>query len=286
MFQSNLRTSFFFIIAAAMATAALAMHLFAPSIAAPVSVVMTLAALLGSLYIFGVACDRAVNRQTARLEKDIVNFRKDPRAGSSFASNTPLEIAFGGLAEDLTCCEERSATQQTTALDLQRELLHRVNNNFQVIQSMIHLAAREAKGADISELMAERVQMLSVVHKAQHDLETAEIRRMASALPALVTSLRASGLMRQLKLTLEVDEIDMPIPQTGALLHLTVEGLKRFSDAGAARVRIHATPGAIRLLGDTPPTASDTLSQRLTAAYAREIGGTFETDNTTIAIRF
>ena len=155
---------------------------------------------------------------------------------------------------------------------LQKEVFHRVSNNFQIMQSMIRLVSRDGSIADKAKELEERIQMLSLAHHALHSLEDACLHPVEVALPNLVEGAQSSGFLVGREVTCNVEHTTLSVQRTYALMHIVIEALRTLDRTVATRITIHVDADALRVSSDTVAVIPSETSQKLASAFARELG--------------
>lgn len=170
--------------------------------------------------------------------------------------------------------------------DLQREVFHRVSNNFQIIQSMIRLISRDSSITDPGRELEERIQMLSIVHHAQHSLDSASMQPLSQALPNLVFGVQGAGLLSGKSITHAITGDNYSVQRGHALLHISVEALRALDRSDAHNIVIAVTPDTLIISSDASNLEPDFTTQKLTQAFAREFGGKVVWNHSGLATSF
>ena len=158
-----------------------------------------------------------------------------------------------GRARDLLEQRVTERTADLTGMIEQRDLLlrevhHRVKNNFQVVNSLIHLQSAHAKDAETKTVLADlhrRVFALGLVHQQlmqSNNLATFNVRAFLYDLSANLAAWPATD-QRGIKVTAEADPIAADLDFAGPLTLLInelVDGAlkRRFPDGRAGRIAI------------------------------------------------
>lgn len=159
------------------------------------------------------------------------------------------------------------------AKDLQREIFHRVSNNFQIIQSMIRLISREPSIVDMGRELEERIQLLSIVHHAQHCLNSASMHPLCHALPNLIFGVQGAGILATQTITHVLTGSSFSAQRVHALLHIVVEALRALDRTDAHSVVIAVSHDTLIISSDASNLKPDVTTQKLTQAFAREFRG-------------
>ena len=158
-----------------------------------------------------------------------------------------------GRARDVLEQRVTERTADLTGMIDQRDLLlrevhHRVKNNFQVVNSLIHLQSAHAKDAETKAVLADlhrRVYALGLVHQQlmqSNNLATFDVRAFLYDLSANLAAWPATD-QRGIKVTAEADPIAADLDFAGPLTLLInelVDGAlkRRFPDGQASRIVI------------------------------------------------
>lgn len=171
-------------------------------------------------------------------------------------------------------------------VDLQREIFHRVSNNFQIIQSMIRLISRDKSVTDPSREMEERIQMLSIVHHAQHCLESSSMHPLEQALPNLIFGVQGAGLLSGKTIGHTITGDNYSTQRGHALLHISVEALCALDRTDARSIVIAVTPETLIISSDATNLEPEFTTLKLTQAFAREFGGKVVWNHSGLATTF
>ena len=255
--------------------------------------VSPLSFLVISLGIAAVLIQRFALRDIAALRREMAAFRayrtlpNVPDPGVTTHETLAMREDFSALAAQLLS-EERAAQERLhNAEVLQREVFHRVSNNFQVIQSIIRLIGRETGKSPHLDLVSERVQLLSAAHHAVHKTADASLQPVGGALQSLVDELKAAGWLKGIAVQIKADERVLPVYQTYALVHLATEALRRLERSGSEAITIALSNGKMTISGaDTPLGQSDAISRRLKEAFTRELHGQSSWEGSTFVVTF
>jgi len=160
-----------------------------------------------------------------------------------------------------------------TQLEQKKELFHRVSNNFQIIQSMIRLVARDPEIADLAAEMEERIQLLSIAHDVLHGPADAGLAPPERALPSLIAGLQRAGYFAATRVVLDMQASPMTEPRIYALLHIVTEIARAMERSAATRITLTVSPQGLSAVADTDDVDFGQSARQLTRAFARELGG-------------
>jgi PAS domain S-box-containing protein len=132
---------------------------------------------------------------------ELLNMRKDGTEFPIFLSTSPIKdrnnnvIGFMGAARDITELK-KTETQLKKSLRekevLLKEVYHRVKNNMQFINSLLHIQAKTIKDPLVTELFREsqnRVRMMSLIHEKLYQSEDLTNINFTSYIRALTDQL-------------------------------------------------------------------------------------------------
>ncbi len=268
--------SYITVLAAAVAPlGALSFFGFSQVLPLPSALVLSLVGYAITLALASVLLRHFVLRKTEVLREEIEAFltRGDlPKVDDDHDPETEAEAArraFRELAEEQLI----SQTRLEHAEVLQREVFHRVSNNFQIIQSMIRLIARDKDVIDPLRELEERVQLLSIAHHAHHRLDDVDMRALAAALPALVDGMKAAGFLESTQIELDIARKSLPVQHSYAVLHLAIEGLRTLDQSSAEHARLMFSNGEFAITSDADDATPSFTSTRLATAFAKQLGG-------------
>ena len=241
--------------------------------------VLPLVLLALTLAIASIVIRFVATREIRDLGDDMRRFRADrslpqaepaaPRSDDISAIRTEFLHLAGEIRNEQSIAEARLFHAE----QLQKEVFHRVSNNFQVIQSITRLVARDKTIADPLREIEERVLLLSIAHQAQHQINSAELRPISRALPEVIRGMRTAGYLRGVEVEEQVLVSHLPIDRSYALIYLMIEGLRRIDRAGASVLTITLGEDSLTIEGDFGDVPPDKTSDGLTTAAARELGG-------------
>lgn len=254
--------------------------------------VLPLGFLAFTLIIGSFLIDRFALRDIHRLRREIALFRQkrtqpQPKITNATSRETlQMREDFAQLATLLVTEESIAQARLDHAEDLQREVFHRVSNNFQIVQSITRLIERGDAKAGLDALRA-RIHMLSAAHHALHQLDEPDLRSVSDALPELVRAMSLSSQIGAVHVDLVGARHVLPVRETYALLHLTGEALLRFEGSGATDIRITLQPDTLTIEADAPPTPPDAIGPRLIETFARELDSNAKWESDTrLVVRF
>lgn len=261
-----------------------------------------LAAAVGISW-FGV--DRLVNRWIRQLGRATRRYGEgDLTARVGPIPEAPEEFrALGQSFDDMAARIEARSTELERALGEKdhfvRELHHRVKNNFQMIASLLTLQRREAEPAVETAIREahDRVQALASAYRASYaDGETGSVP-LPSLVVDLVERLRESARLSSRAVVFDaLDEgltahLDRAIPFALLMTEILVP---IFDRVGAEEEAVRITLGWAEGLPDTVRTrivaltgtrgTARALSDRLTRAYAAQLGATLRRGDDVIEI--
>ena len=155
---------------------------------------------------------------------------------------------------------------------LQKEVFHRVSNNFQIVQSMIRLVCRDPSVKDIAAELEERIQLLSIAHHAQHSLEDARFHPVDQAMANAIAGMRRGGFLIGRDVTCDVSCRTMSIQRAYALLHIVVEVLRVLDRSAARKIDVVLRDDRLEIRSDAPSLALNQSTKLLASAFARDVG--------------
>jgi len=236
--------------------------------------------------------NRLVIADITKLRADMQEFqrvRKVPEAdlsGSIATETSRMRQKFARLAATLVQEEEIAQARLEHAEDLQREVFHRVSNNFQIVQSIARIIAREGGDPTAMKKMETQIALLSAVHHSLHHIEDSEMRSLNAALPSLVTNLEFAGLVPRSGVALSHVNFSLPVAQTYSLLHAIAEWVVDLVGQGASEIEIVLGIGQLKITSDVQITPEQNIYRRLAAAFAAEMNGTVERTENGIVMQF
>lgn len=213
-------------------------------------------------------------------------------------ANNTLEQRVSERTADLT----KTIRQRDVLL---REVYHRVTNNLQVVDALIHAESRHIADAEAKEGHAElrnRVFALGLVHQqlmSSENLETFSIEPFLCELSCnLARSLAADGVDVMVEADPVAVSLDFAIPLGLLITELVSAAIK---DAGAPVVKVEfrrmREGGALLIVADNvagvegdghPQTSRSSLRRRIIAGLTRQLDGRMETirqEGTRVEIR-
>lgn len=112
------------------------------------------------------------------------------------------------------------------------------------------------------------------------------MRPIWESLPALVESLKSSGLVQSMNVNLDISHKNVPVQSSYSLLHLTGEVLRWIGTTDAKAIDIRLTASDIAILSDIQIPDPDPMTARLCLAFAQELGGTVDWSARGMSITF
>ena len=162
--------------------------------------------------------------------------------------------------------------QDPDLLTLQKEVFHRVSNNFQIIQSMIRLVSRDPSVTDMASELEQRIQLLSIAHNAQHCFDSATVHSIEAALPNLILGVQLGGFLSGRHIEQDVTCGPMSVQRTYAILHILTELLRVLDRSTARHIRIALSDTELVISSDAEALSVNASTTALTAAFARDLG--------------
>lgn len=249
----------------------------------PISFVV-LSLIISSILIRRLALDdvQALRREMASFGTD----RALPQAACGMGGSDEtraMRSDFSALAEQLLTEEAIAQARLDHATTLQREVFHRVSNNFQIVQSIIRLIQRE--GGTLSDVN-ERIVLLSLAHHALHAQDDPALSGPSEALSRLMAAFAHQGWFNGTPVPVTVHLSNLNVEKTYALLHLTSELLRRLMLSGATGVSVTVDPSGLSIMYELDSWAKDATGDRLIDAYARTLGATVHTGDRQLTAHF
>ena len=168
---------------------------------------------------------------------------------------------------------------------LMQEVHHRIKNNLQLVQTMLHLQARtmpEGEGKAHLQSAASRIMSIAAVHRRLHEEGAIERVELGSYLAGLMGDITASLAPNEASrpITLDIDPMQLPsehITPVGLIVVEMVTNALKYG-AGAIGIQVRRAPDGVEI-GVTdhgegfPPAykagAGPSLGMRLIGALAR-----------------
>lgn len=176
-------------------------------------------------------------------------------------------------------------SQGSDLVTLQKEVFHRVSNNFQIIQSMIRLVSRDPSVTDIASELEQRIQLLSIAHTAQNCFDSAAVHSIDTALPNLIVGVQRGGFLigRNIEQDISCDALS---PQrTYAVLHVLVEAVRVLDRSSARNIHIALSDYELAISSDAEALLVNESTRALTAAFAREVRNTPEWSDSGLSLK-
>lgn len=244
-----------------------------------------------AMILGGALVHRFALSDIMRLRRDMARFRQhralpDPDLTNATSRETyEMREAFHDLAVQLVTEENIAQARLDHAEQLQREVFHRVSNNFQIVQSITRLIERGDATSGLRALRA-RIHMLSAAHHALHRLDAPDLRPVSEALPELARAISVGSDIGTVHVTVADSSSALSVRRTYALLHITGEALLRFETSQARDIHVTLSPGALVITADAPPAPPDAIGPRLIETFARELSGQVSWDDNTLTVSF
>ncbi|WP_168797690.1 sensor histidine kinase [Aliishimia ponticola] len=244
------------------------------------SAIMPLGFFIACLGLASILLKSFALRDINSLRQEMAEFAADRRVASeggiapSLTSDTSMMRSdFRILAQQLLEEEQIGLARLAHSETLQREVFHRVSNNFQIILSTIRLIAREGSVIEKTDEISQRVQMLSLVHHALHDIDGTSLHSFHEAVPKLLDGVRSAGMLIGAPIETDLAPVHHSVARVYALLHLTIEALYRLDRMGATEVQMVATEDALTITADCGDVPPNRLSDALVKTFARDLKG-------------
>ncbi len=184
--------------------------------------------------------------------------------------------------------QRHAAAQQALLREkdiLMQEIHHRVKNNLQLVQTMLHLQARgipDGEGKTHLQDAASRIMSIAAVHRRLHEEGAVERVDLRQYLQGLLSDISRSIVPDDAgrPITLDVDTMQLPsehVTPVGLIAVEMVTNALKYGD-GAITVRVRRTEPGVDITvedagpgfaGDFNPGAGSSLGMRLIAALAR-----------------
>ena len=155
---------------------------------------------------------------------------------------------------------------------LQKEVFHRVSNNFQIVQSMIRLVSRDPSVTDVASELEQRIQLLSIAHNAQNCFDSAAVHSIETALPNLILGVQRGGFLVGRQIEQNITCSALTAQRTYAILHVVVEVLRVLDRSTACHIHIALSDEVLVISSDAEAISINESTKALTAAFAREVG--------------
>ena len=168
---------------------------------------------------------------------------------------------------------------------LQKEVFHRVSNNFQIIQSMIRLVSRDPSVTDVAGELEQRIQLLSIAHNAQNCFNSAAIHSIQTALPNLILGVQRGGFLVGREVKQDVSCSTLSPQRTYAILHVLVEALRVLDRSTARNIHIALSDDELAISSDAEGLSVNESTTALTAAFAREVRSTPEWSDSGLTLK-
>ncbi|MEX0928134.1 MAG: sensor histidine kinase [Balneolales bacterium] len=174
---------------------------------------------------------------------------------------------------------------------LLREINHRVNNNLQVISSMLRMQSFE-DDPEAYRKFQNRIHSMALVHKVLHESENLSSLNMATYIDRLGSALvRSHNLSRgQVSLDIDIQDVYLDLDScvlcgfllneliTNSLTHGFPNGnrgvIKISCRVDGGRVGLHVSDNGIGLPADVDAHSSTTLGLSLVKTFVSQLGGT------------
>jgi two-component sensor histidine kinase len=261
--------------------------------------------LATSLAVAFLALDRLVVRHINRLRHKMRAFglnRQLPPAAN--ARSMPQELrdldsSFREMAFTLMDDEARMEDALREKNVLLKEVHHRVKNNLQLISSIMNMQVRKSPEPAIRRVLQrlqERILSLSTVHRNLYQADSLDRIDAGRLLSELVDQLVRGTDPDKLDCEMDFDPVilfpDQAVPLSLLASELVTNALKYLGapEGSKSRLRVslkEETPGQVRLtcgnsLSDDPtePDADGGLGMQLVHAFAGQLGGRIEIEET------
>lgn len=155
---------------------------------------------------------------------------------------------------------------------LQKEIFHRVSNNFQIIQSMIRLVSRDKTISNHSQELEERIQLLSIAHHSLHSSDATIFHGIRDALPNLVVGIHQGGFLLGREISCNIEHDIVSVQRTYAVLHVVIEVLRALERTTATKIDVSLTKERLTIASDTEDLVANDTAKMLAAAFARDFG--------------
>ncbi|MEP5731339.1 MAG: sensor histidine kinase [Sulfitobacter sp.] len=266
-----------------------------------VPIVMWAASLVVSFWALNHLAIRHIRKLVRQMRRFAVN-RYLPR--TTLGSRVPTELvemeaAFINMGESILRDEAKSEDSLREKNILLKEVHHRVKNNLQLISSIMNMQIRQAKTKDASLVLRrlqDRILSLATVHKNLYQNDNLVRVDAKLLLRETVNQLLAVGLAAGSKVVITQNytsislDADNAAPLTllvsealtNALKHVQQEGSidaylsvnLGFDDDDCAQLTIENSKGVV------PDQDGTGLGSRLIEAFARQLNGRIEVDET------
>ncbi len=269
---------------------------------------------LVSVIVAVFAAERLVTRHVRTLSRSIMRFSLgDRRLNPVDLHAAPVELqqmgdAYSMMTESVIRGEaelEDSLHQKETLL---RELHHRVNNNLQLIASVMNIQTRQSQSTEAKTLLKnlqERVMSLATIHQSLFETTGLVDVKARELIPDIVRQIVAlsSGRVRLADVKTDIDDIRLVPDQAVPMSLVLAEGLTdAIKTSGASRgnpanVRfsLKSVDGSNVMLQISHPVvksqaaasgadhAHSSIGAQLMTAFAQQLGGKLATqaDETT-----
>jgi two-component sensor histidine kinase len=231
-------------------------------------------------------------RRFGVLEVDCTKRRTFDRHDTDFLQALANTLAAAMLAEG-----RRAAAREANAAKdlLMAEVHHRVKNSLQLVQSMLALQARAAKGTEAAVPLAEsaaRVRTIAALHDRLYRSNTGLEVEVALYLEGLTEDLRVSMASNQAgrEIQLQADQARWPAAEVTTLglvlTELVTNALKygqgtirvTFRQPAEGRADLAVEDDGLGLPADFDPALSHGLGMRLVTGLVHGRGGGLEVD--------
>lgn len=242
-----------------------------------------LVALAGAWFLV----ERYIVRPLTEIEAAARGFARGEEAPTAAHTDAPEEIrslrtTLAAMARTLRMREHRLADALQEERALLREVHHRVNNNLQLVASLLSIQARAAESEQQALGLAraqERIHILAAAHNHIYDsghIRTVRLDEMAGDIARRLIAARG-GVGPQL--FLDTTAVQAPVDRAVPLAFLIGESIARTLDlmdgrGDALEVSVRPEEGgvAIAVCGRPPAPSSTFHDDRIVEAFARQTG--------------
>lgn len=168
---------------------------------------------------------------------------------------------------------------------LQKEVFHRVSNNFQIVQSMIRLVSRDPSVTDVAAELEQRIQLLSIAHTAQNCFDSVAVHSIETALPNLILGVQRGGFLIGRQIELDINCSGLSRQRTYAILHVLVEALRVLDRSTARSIQIELSDETLVISSDAETISINESTKALTAAFAREVNNAPEWSDSGLTLK-
>jgi two-component sensor histidine kinase len=246
-------------------------------------------------FAISMAADHQVNRWLVHLSRIAAAYRGGhysirPDLAQASVEFRQLGDTMGDMAGAIEDRDRRLRDAVNVKSLLIREVHHRVKNNLQIVMSLLSIQANQIKDASARDALTQaqmRINALALAHRILNEMENQSILDIRLLLEELVDQIVGGMGGENVRITMDLENRNMPGNVAVALALFTVEALTNifkhaFPDGGEGAIRIGLGPtagGKLKLViaddgvGFSMAAAGKNVGSRLIKTFGLQLGG-------------